>query len=300
MLGIKLARAVMQRPMIVKAWDGYHGSCDDLEAGLYGQGEIPGRVALARFGDLDSYADALDRHRGEIAAMIVEPVQYTGVVTPPPPGFLNRLRALCRDADVLFVLDDCLMFRLAEGGSVERFGIDPADITCLGKWIGGGLPVGAVTASREIMQVFDPLRREPLYHGGSFNGHLLGSIAGAIAVRDLTTAEITRIDALADEMRTAIHDAADTVGLPVRTDGVGSAFGLYVLDEPEGTINTERSALLHLAAVTRGVYYGSGGEFGLCTAIDAEIAAAAIGKLRDAIDLTATALLESPSVREPV
>jgi glutamate-1-semialdehyde 2,1-aminomutase len=300
MLGIKLARAVKKRPMIIKAWDGYHGSCDDLEAGLNGRGEIRDRVALATFGELDTYADMLDRHRGEIAAVIIEPVQYTGVVTPPPPGFLNRLRALCREADVLFVLDDCLMFRLAEGGSVERFGIDHADITCLGKWIGGGLPVGAVTASADIMEVFDPLRPEPLYHGGSFNGQLLGAISGAIAVRDLTAAEITRIDALADEMRTGIHDAADTAGLPVRTSGVGSAFGLYVLDEPEGAINAERSALLHLAAVTRGVYYGSGGEFGLSTAIDDETAAAAISKLREAIDDTATALLEAPSVRAPV
>ncbi len=300
MLGVKLARAVMKRQMIIKAWDGYHGSFDDLEAGLYGQGEMPGRVALAKFGELDTYADALDRHPGEIAAVVVEPVQYTGIVTTPPPGFLNELRTLCRDAGVLFVLDDCLMFRLAEGGSAERFGIADADITCLGKWIGGGLPVGAVTASAEMMEVFDPLGPEPLYHGGSFNGHLLGSIAGAIAVRDLTASEIARIDGFADDMRSAIHETADAVGLPVRTSGVGSAFGLYVLDEPEGKINWERSALLHLAAVTHGVYYGSGGEFGLCTALDDETVAVAIEKLRSAIGDVAKAVVESSSLREPV
>ena len=81
-------------------------------------------------------------------------------MTTPPPGFLrDAARALPRSAGVLFVLDDCLMFRLAEGGSAERFGIDDADITCLGKWIGGGLPVGAITASAEMMKVFDPLGR---------------------------------------------------------------------------------------------------------------------------------------------
>ena len=97
MLGVKLARAVMKRQMIIKAWDGYHGSFDDLEAGLYGQGEMPGRVALARFGDLQSYIDALDRHPGKIAAIVVEPVQYTGIVTTPPPGFLgDATRALPR------------------------------------------------------------------------------------------------------------------------------------------------------------------------------------------------------------
>jgi glutamate-1-semialdehyde 2,1-aminomutase len=282
MLGVKLARAASARTLIVKAWHGYHGSYDDLEAGLHGQGEMPGRVALARFGELDSYADALERHPRKVAAIVVEPVQYTGVVTPPPDGFLTALRDLARAAGVLFVLDDCLMFRLAEGGSAERFGID-ADITCLGKWIGGGLPVGAVTASAELMSVFDPLGEDPLYHGGSFNGNLLGSVAGTIAVRDLTGAEIERLDGLADWMRSEIHLAAEAEGLAVMTSGVGSAFGLYVLDAPDGEIDWEGSALLHLAAVTRGVYYGSGGEFGLSTALDAETAERAVDGLRGAI-----------------
>jgi glutamate-1-semialdehyde 2,1-aminomutase len=293
MLGVKLARTATKRPMIIKAWEGYHGSYDDLEAGLHGQGEMPGRVALARFGELDTYVEALDRNSGQVAAIVFEPVQYTGVVTTPPAGFLNELRALSREANVLFVLDDCLMFRLAEGGSAERFGID-ADITCLGKWIGGGLAVGAITATAALMKAFDPLCAEPLYHGGSFNGHLLGSIAGTIAVQDLTASEIARIDALGDGMRAAIHEAADRVGLPVRTSGIGSAFGLYVLDEPDGKISWERTALLHLAAATHGVYYGSGGEFGLCTALDEATAERAIDGLRRAIADVAAA-----SVREP-
>jgi glutamate-1-semialdehyde 2,1-aminomutase len=299
MLGVKLARAVSGRQLIIKAWHAYHGSYDDLEVGLHGQGEMPGRVALARFGEIDTYSDALSRHPDQVAAIIVEPIQYTGVVTTPPERFLNELRELARAAGVLFVLDDCLMFRLAEGGSAERFGID-ADITCLGKWIGGGLPVGAVAASAELMDVFDPLGAQPLYHGGSFNGNLLGSIAGTIAVRDLTAREIERLDALADQMRAAIHEAADEVGLAVRTSGVGSAFGLYVLEEPGGEISWEASALLHLAAVTRGVYYGSGGEFGLCTGLDDASVELAIDGLRGAIaDVASAGASARSSVREP-
>lgn len=299
MLGVKLARAATGRPLIIKAWHGYHGSYDDLEAGLHGQGELPDRVALATFGDLDSYADALERHSGRVAAIVVEPVQYTGVVTTPPDGFLRELRDLSRQAGVLFVLDDCLMFRLAEGGSAERFGID-ADITCLGKWIGGGLPVGAIAASAELMEVFDPLGPSPLYHGGSFNGNLLGSVAGTIAVADLTASQIDRIDALAERMRAGIHEAAEAVGLPVRTSGVGSAFGLYVLRELGGEIDNEASALLHLAAVTHGVYYGSGGEFGLCTALDDEKAGTVIERLTSAIADVAAAGAAPASLRERV
>jgi glutamate-1-semialdehyde 2,1-aminomutase len=291
MLAVKLARHVTGRLAIIKAWHGYHGSYDDLEVGLQGRGEMEGRVALATFGELDSYREALERHRGEVAAIVLEPVQYTGIVTPPPEGFLPALRELASEHGVLLVLDDCLMFRLAEGGSAERFGID-ADITCLGKWIGGGLPVGAIAASAELLSAFDLAPENPLYHGGSFNGNVLGMIAGAIAVRDLGAVEIARIDAQAETLRAGVAEAAQASGMAVRTSGVGSAFGLYVLGEADGEIDRKATALLHLAAVNRGVYYGSGGEFGLCTALtdeDLEIAHAA---LAGALDDVARAVVD--------
>ena len=280
MLAIKLARHTSGRQVVIKAWDAYHGSYDDLEVGLQGQDELPGRVALARFGELASYEAALERNAGKVAAIIVEPVQYTGVVTPPPAAFLAELRELARREGVLFVLDDCLMSRLAEGGSAERFGIDAPDITCLGKWIGGGLPVGAITASLELMSPFDLTRNGSLYHGGSFNGNLLGMVAGQIAVRELSAAVVARIDDQAERLRVKLDEAAAELGVPIRTQGVGSCFGLYVLDAADGEIDWTATRLLHLAAVNHGVYYGTGGEFGLCTATsDEEIdeAAAALG-----------------------
>ncbi len=282
MLAVKLARHASGRQVIVKAWHGYHGSYDDLEAGLQGRGEMPGRVALARFGELDSYRAALERHVGEVAAIVLEPVQFTGLVTPPPDGFLPALRELAREAGVLLVLDDCLMFRLAEGGSAERFGLE-ADITCLGKWIGGGLPVGAITASAELMSPFDPADGGALYHGGSFNGNLLGMVAGAIAVGDLTAGAIARIDAQADSLRADLALAAREVGVPVHTSGVGSAFGLYVLDQLDGEVDRRASSLLHLAAANHGVYYGRDGEIGLCTSLGDEDLQRASSGLRAAL-----------------
>lgn len=278
MLAVKLARYVSGRPVVIKAWDAYHGSYDDLEIGLQGRGEDPGRVALARFGEIDSYAAALQRNAGRVAAIIAEPVQFTGVVTPPPEGFLAELRELARREGVLYILDDCLMSRLAEGGSTERFGLAEPDITCLGKWVGGGLPVGAITSTRELMSPFDLAAGGSLYHGGSFNGNLLGSIAGQIAVRDLNAAEIERIDAYADRLRASLEQSARELGVSIRAPGVGSAFGLYVLDEPDGEIDWNATRLLHLAAVNHGVYYGTGGEFGICTAFgDEEIEEAGAG-----------------------
>ncbi len=283
MLAVKLARHLTGRQLVVKGVHAYHGSFEDLEAGLLGRGAIAGRVALASFGDLDSWSEELDRHAGEVAAVIVEPIQYTGVVTTPPDGFLRELQRLTRDAGALFILDDCLMFRLAEGGSAERFGLAPADITCLGKWIGGGLPVGVIGARRELMKCFDPDSAHPLYHGGSFNGNLLGSVAGRIAVRDFTAEAIQRIDSCGDRLRAALHTAAAAAGISLYTPGLGSVFGLYVLDGADGAIDWRATAHLHLAAVTHGVYYGSGGEFGLNTALGEEDLERAIGGLEGAI-----------------
>ncbi|HXP28616.1 MAG TPA: aminotransferase class III-fold pyridoxal phosphate-dependent enzyme [Solirubrobacteraceae bacterium] len=271
MLAVKLARHTTGRAVVVKAWDAYHGSYDDLEVGLQGQGELPSRVALARFGELSSYEAALARNAGNVAAIIVEPVQYTGVVTPPPAGFLGELRELARREGVLLILDDCLMSRLAVGGSSERFSMPAPDITCLGKWVGGGLPVGAITATSELMAPFElPGDDSSLYHGGSFNGNLLGMVAGQIAVRDLTAEAIARIDAQAERLRVGLDRAAAETGIAIRTPGVGSVFGLYVLDGPDGAIDWNASRLLHLAAVNHGVYYGTGGEFGLSTVISDE------------------------------
>jgi glutamate-1-semialdehyde 2,1-aminomutase len=290
MLAVKLARAVTGKPIVIKAWDAYHGSYDDLEAGLNGRGELPGRASLATFGDLDSYRSVLQRDEGHVAAIMLEPVQFTGIVTAPPPGFITGLAQLAREAGVLLIVDDCLMFRLAEGGSAERYGIR-ADITCLGKWIGGGLPVGAVAASSELMEVFDPLAEHPLYHGGSFNGNLLGCTAGSIAVKDLTSERIGTMDARVEVLRQSVVDAGRQAGISILASGVSSVLGLYVNAAAEdGTIDWPATALLQLAAVTHGVYYGSGGEIALCTTITDEELEGACAGLTEAVKDVAAVL----------
>jgi glutamate-1-semialdehyde 2,1-aminomutase len=283
MLAVKVARAHTGRPAVLKAIDGFHGSFDDLEVGLYERPEVPGRVYLADFGDAESFERKLAEHGEEIAAVVLEPLMFSGLVTTAPPGFLARVQDAARRAGALFVLDDCLMLRLAEGGSTERFAIGSADITCLGKWVGGGLPVGAITASNELMSPFDLEQQGSLYHGGSFNGNLLGSLAGTIAVRDLTAAEIARIDAQGSRLREGLAESARELGVPIRTSGIGSVFGLYVLEGPGGEIDWKASRLLHLAAVNHGVYYGTGGEFGLCTATSDDEVEEALAGLSSAL-----------------
>lgn len=268
MLAVKLARAVTGKPLVVKAIGGYHGSFDDLEAGLHGRGELPGRVALAEFGDLASFAAALERHADQVAAVIIESVMYTDPVVEPPPGFLPALEALTKEAGALFILDDCLMFRLAQGGSAELFGLRP-DITALGKWIGGGLPTGAIIASSELMAAFDPLGPAPLYHGGSFNGNLLSCVAGAIAVGHLTAARIDAMNVRAARIAGRLEAKAAKLGLPLSVRGEGAALGIY-LTTASGEIDWAGTKLFHLAGTNHGVYLGTSGELALSTVITDE------------------------------
>jgi glutamate-1-semialdehyde 2,1-aminomutase len=275
MLAVKLARRVTDRPLILKALHAYHGSYDDLEAGLGGRGEMPGRTLLAEFGNTESFRAKIAEAGDDLAAVVLEPMLYTDRVVPPPPGFLPAVAEAARAAGALVILDDCLMFRLAPGGSAERYGFD-ADITCLGKWIGGGLPVGAIGGSADLMATFDPTRPGTLYHGGSFNGNPLGCVAGRIAVEELTGARIATMDGLADVLVDGIERAAADAGVPLLVSGDGSARGVYVLVSDGGPVDAVRSRLFYLASLNRGVYVGAGGELAMATTLDDGLVAQAI------------------------
>jgi len=266
MLAVKLARRATGRPLILKAVHAYHGSYDDLEAGLGGRGELPGRTLLADFGDIASFRSKIEANADQLAAVVIEPVLYTDNVIAPPPGFLAQVAEAARAVGALVILDDCIMFRLAPGGSAERYDFS-ADITCLGKWIGGGLPVGVVGASAALMATFDPRREGALYHGGSFNGNPLGAVAGRIALADLTAERIETMNGQAEVLAEGIRRAGEAVGLPLLVTGDGSARGVYVLGADGVTADPVRSAAYYVATINHGVYIGGGGEMAMTTTL---------------------------------
>lgn len=298
MLAVKIARRFTGRPLILKATGGYHGTYSDLEAGLHGQGEMPGHTLLADFNDLASFQRVLADEGSKIAAVLVEPVMYTGVVTPPIGTFLRDLQAAAYCAGALFVLDDCLMFRLATGGAAEKFGLEP-DITFLGKFVGGGIPLGAVGARREIMDLANPDRTGGVYHGGSFNGNVLGAIAGRITVDALTAARIAKMDELAGRLKNELERRAHKLGLPLTVFGEGSVMGVYFsLDKlkPGPDIpNKNLSLRFHLACINNGVHMGPGGLIAMSTAIDDGIMNEIVAAMEDALDRVATAIEAEPS-----
>ncbi|HEY2718503.1 MAG TPA: aminotransferase class III-fold pyridoxal phosphate-dependent enzyme [Solirubrobacteraceae bacterium] len=295
MLAMKVARAFTGRQAVLKSIDGFHGSFDDLEVGLYDRPEEPGRVYLAPYGDADAFERKLAEHGDEIAAVVLEPLLFSGLVTTAPPGFLRRVQDAAQRAGALFVLDDCLMLRLAYGGSAELYGLRP-DLTFLGKFIGGGLPMGVVGGSAEVMDVLDPHREQPLYHGGSFNGNLLSSVTGRVSLEHFTAETIAAMDERADWLRSELEQGAAELGLPLTTVGEGSVMGVYVSDgvarHSGNFMAAEATQLLHLAALTHGVFMGPGGEIALSSVVaDEALEQAAAGLLRalhDVAQLTDT------------
>jgi glutamate-1-semialdehyde 2,1-aminomutase len=271
MLAVKVARRVTGRPLILKFDYAYHGSYPDLEAGLYGQGQIADRAVLARFNDIASCEQTFAKHAGAIAAVVFEPVMFTGRVIPPEGDFLTRLQALARRHGALSILDDCLMLRLAVGGSSEKYGLK-SDLVVLGKFIGGGTPLGAVVGREALIDVFNPLKPGCMFHGGSFNGNVLGCAAGLVALKHLTKSSIRKMDKQAALLRTRLEKKAAALGLGVSVSGTGSFGGIAFTADParheDNPSAIGLSALFHLACLNAGVALGPGGLFALATTVD--------------------------------
>jgi glutamate-1-semialdehyde 2,1-aminomutase len=290
MLAVKTARHVTGRPYIVKAVGAYHGSYPDLEAGLYGQRDLDGRALVASFNDLESFERVMAKHGSHVAALVVEPVLVTGRVASPSPGFLKGLEDLAHRHGALLILDDCLMLRLAVGGSAERFGLAP-DITVLGKFLGGGTPMGAFGGSRDIMKVFDPTRAGTLFHGGSFNGNLIGCAAGIATLRELSAERIGAMDAACASLRESLERRSATLGLEVILSGIGSVLGIAFAADPKRHEDDPSAlglaSLFHLACANEGVLIGPGGILTVSSVHDEQAIAHAIRGLSAALERVA-------------
>ena len=287
MLAVKVARQATRRPLILKFERAYHGSYPDLEAGLYGQGEMAGRTVLARFNDIESCKQIFAKHGPSIAAVVYEPVMFTGRVVTPVEGFLNSLQRLARQHQALTILDDCLMLRLAKGGSTEKFGLQP-DLVVLGKFIGGGTPVGAVVGRKDLMDIFNPVKPGATFHGGSFNGNVLGCSAGLVTLNCLTASAIHKMDRQGEVLRSRLRNKAASLRLDVEVTGIGSIGGIAFAADPvrheDNPSAIGLSALYLLACLNAGVALGPGGLFAFSTVVDERTLMRAIAGMEQALE----------------
>lgn len=290
MCALRAARAFTGRPKVLKMEGGYHGSYDAAEVSVDPRNEAPpwpagrpdggglspgltGEVLVGPFNDLATVAALIERHRDQIAAVIVEPVMVAAGVIPATEEFLRGLRTVTRDAGVLLILDEVATFRLARGGAQERYGVRP-DLTTFGKIIGGGLPIGAFGGRADVMQLFDIRRQDAVFLSGTFNGHAAAMTAGRAALDLLTEDEISRINQLGDRLRSGLQQAADEIEFPLRVTGMGSLCHVHQTRAPVNDYRTATSgarrgiaSLMHLALLNRGVFAAARGTFSVSTAM---------------------------------
>jgi glutamate-1-semialdehyde 2,1-aminomutase len=272
MTAIRLARGFTRRDKLIKFEGCYHGHVDSLlvKAGsgalTLGQPDsagIPAALAALTltlpFNDLEAVRAALAQHRGEIAAIILEPLPANAGLIPPEPGFLAGLRKLCTEHGALLIFDEVMTgFRLGLGGAQELFGVRP-DLTCLGKVIGGGLPVGAVGGPAAILDFLAP--SGPVYQAGTLSGNPLAMAAGLAQLRQLADGSVyARLEKLGHQLELETRAALKASGLDFAFYRYGSKFCLFFAPGPVRNLDDARRADLPRfarffhALLDRGIY----------------------------------------------
>lgn len=243
MSAIRLARGFTKRDKIIKFDGCYHGHVDSLlvKAGsgalTFGNPDSAGVPAsftqhtiVAPFNDEEAVRSIFAANPGQIAGIIVEPVPGNAGLYVPKPGYLEFLRKVTEENGALLIFDEVMTgFRLARGGAQERFGITP-DLSCFGKIIGGGLPVGAFGGRAEIMDHLAPLG--PVYQAGTLSGNPLAMAAGIAALIALTPTIYRALEAAGATLETGMKEAAKRANIPVQFNRVGSMFCGYFTDKP--------------------------------------------------------------------
>jgi len=244
MSAIRVARGFTDRPKIIKFDGCYHGHADSLlvkagsgaltcgnpdSAGV--PTEFTAHTIVLPFNDPAAVEEAFTANQGKVAGIILEPVPGNAGVYLPQPGYLEFLREITQANESLLIFDEVMTgFRVSLGGAQEHFGITP-DLSCFGKIIGGGLPVGAFGGRAEIMDVLAP--DGPVYQAGTLSGNPLAMVAGAAALEQLQSGKIHRqLETSGAKLETGLNAAAKKNGIAVTIQRIGSMICTFFIDHP--------------------------------------------------------------------
>jgi glutamate-1-semialdehyde 2,1-aminomutase len=286
MMAIRAARAFTGRQGIAKMEGGYHGSHDSVEisvrapVGAGGPAEAPQPVAgsagmvpamvdavvILPYNDLEACRRILEREGSRLAAVIVEPILGSVGFIPAEREFLAGLQAEVRRRGILLILDEVQSFRLDRGGAQTLFGITP-DLTCFGKIIGGGFPVGGFGGRRDIMALFDSSAGAPtIPHHGTFNANPITMTAGIATLEQLTPPVYAALNGRGDQLRARLTALGTQYGVPIQVTGIGSMFKIHFSEQPIRCYRDthQSSTLMHTAlflfGMNRGLFLSEGGR----------------------------------------
>ena len=271
MSAIRVARASTGHDTIIKFAGCYHGHGDSflVQAGsgatTLGIPTSPGvsrshaaNTAIASYNDLESVKKVARKHRHKIAAIIVEPIAGNMGIVPPAPGFLKGLRALCDRHGIVLIFDEVISgFRSSKGGAQALVGIKP-DLTCLGKIIGGGLPVGAYGGRTDLMEMVAPVG--PVYQAGTLSGNPLAMTAGVWALSNLSAPLYRKLQKLSTRLVSGFQHAAKSNGIAVTINASGSVLTPFFSSQPvtnyasATAADTEMYAAFFNGMLQQGIY----------------------------------------------
>ncbi len=271
MSAVRVARAATTRDKIVKFAGCYHGHADwflvqagsgAMTLGVPNSPGVPASAAadtlIASYNDLQSVDRLTAHHRGGIAAIIVEPIAGNMGVVPPRDGFLQGLRDICDREGIILIFDEVISgFRAAAGGAQQIFGVRP-DLTCLGKIIGGGLPVGAYGGRASLMELVSPAG--PVYQAGTLSGNPLAMTAGLWSLAELSPKLYRHLAQLGAQLAAGLADAARDAGVPLQVNAFGSLVTPFFTAQPVRdlasamTADTVRYGAFFRGMLARGVY----------------------------------------------
>ena len=273
MSAIRLARGYTGKDKLIKFEGCYHGHADCLlvKAGsgalTLGEPTSPGVPAdfakhtlTAEFNNLDSVKTLLEANPGEVATIIVEPIPGNMNCIPPQPGFLQGLRELCDEHQVVLIFDEVMCgLRVGPGTAQQLYGVTP-DLTTLGKILGGGMPVGAFGGKKAIMQFLAPAG--PVYQAGTLSGNPIAMTAGLTSLKLLSEDNFFEpLYKYCEQLVNGLQSLADKHGVPFTTNHVGSMFGLFFTEDKQVThfsqvVNSNQEAFKQFfhAMLEQGVY----------------------------------------------
>jgi len=272
MSAIRLARGVTGRDLVIKFDGCYHGHADTLlvaagsgvaTLGIPGSPGVPQDVAKHTlslpFNDIEAVQQVMDEKGDQVACVIIEPVAGNMGLVPPAAGFLEALRTVTEKHGVILIFDEVMTgFRVAYGGAQALYGITP-DLSCFGKVIGGGLPVGAYGGKKEIMSQIAP--QGSIYQAGTLSGNPIAMIAGIATLEQLKKEGVYEaLEEKSGRLAAGLAEAARKSGIAARVDHVGSMLGMFFTDrdvanfEDAKTCDLERFTAFYQGMRQQGIY----------------------------------------------
>ncbi|MET0908341.1 MAG: aspartate aminotransferase family protein, partial [Ilumatobacteraceae bacterium] len=252
------------RTRVVVFEEGYHGGVLSFAHGV-GALNVPFDVGVLPYNDVAALTRFFESDGGEIACVLVEPMQGSGGCVVATPEFLDAVRALTVATGAVLIFDEVMTSRLAWGGAQERFDVRP-DMTTLGKYLAGGMTFGAFGGSRSIMSAFDPARGGALTQAGTFNNNVVTMAAGVATMRDvLTPRALTTLNDRGDLLRERLGDLFAAHSSPLSVTGIGSLMNIHA---PDAVVQE----LLFHAMLDAGYYLAPRGMIALSFAVtDADL-----------------------------